>query len=67
MSRDPWGELGNPPQWVLEGPPQLVEKYRSFVAEALLIKRAPARARVVRMAELRARFQREFPREKPVD
>lgn len=65
MTKSPWGDLGKPPQWVLEGSPHLVDQYRKMVEEEARIKRMPSKMRTVRMAELRARFNRDFPKEKP--
>lgn len=60
-----WGHLGRPPQWVLEGPKHVVDQYKKFVDEEQKIMRMPPKLRTVKLAELRVRFLRAFPAEKP--
>ncbi len=65
MSKDSWGTLGKPPAWVLEGNPSLIARYKKYLAEEKAILKLTSKSKAVKLAELRVRFQREFPENKP--
>lgn len=59
-----WGILGKPPASVLNGTSDKMDLFKKYQAEAAKTQKlANAKQRAVKLAELRAKFQRDFPPE----
>lgn len=59
-----WGFLGKPPASVLNGTSTKMDLFRQYQQEAAKAnKMANARAKTIKLAEIRAKFLRDFPPE----
>lgn len=59
-----WGYLGKPPASVLNGTNPKMDLFRQYQTEAAKAqKMANSKARTVKLAELKAKFTRDFPPE----
>lgn len=59
-----WGPLGKPPKSVLDGTNPKMAMFKGYQQDvAKIMKMANGKARAVKLAEVRAKFLRDFPPE----